>query len=199
MTDITSVVVLNEDIIETAKRSFKLGEKEYYHQDFPLLVNCYLQNTTKKPILLKGEFESGKKTMAKQLGKIIGQEPKIFDFSHSTVNDEAYFDQNLLIEKLRQSEQAGEFIVIKDFDQLDTYDSFLLMTYFQGIKDNKNPRSIILILENNIRQYFRNLTDVVRRSSATITIGKDPVIEAKIQKAKEEKEKAKQKKMKGVM
>ena len=69
------------------------------------------------------------------------------------------------------------------------------MTYFLSIENNKNPKSTIVIIDNSIRKYFRDLTDVVRRESASITIGKDPVIEAKIQK---EKEAAKQKKMKGV-
>ena len=45
----TNVVVINENI--------KFSEKEYYHKDFPSFVNCYLQNTTTKPILLKGEFD----------------------------------------------------------------------------------------------------------------------------------------------
>lgn len=190
MTDITSVVILNENI--------PISGKEYYHQDFPLLVNSYLQNTTKKPILLKGEFESGKKTMVNQLGKLIGKEPKIFDLAHSSINGKSYMDQNEIISELRESERNGDFIVIKDFDQLDTYDTYLLMTYFSSIENNKNPKSTIIILDNSIRKYFRNLTDVVRRESASVTIGKDPVIEAKIQKEKEEKG-AKQKKMKGVI
>ncbi len=189
MTDSKNVVVN-----EGENRSIK----EYFHKDFPLFVNCYLQNTTKKPILLKGEFESGKKTMVNQLGKLIGKEPKIFDFAHSNINGKHYMDQNEIIKELTESENNGEFVVIKDFDQLDTYDTFLLMVYFSSIEDNKNPASTIVILENSTRKSFRDLTDVVRRGSASITIGKDPVIEAKIQKEKEEKEAAKQKMKKGV-
>ncbi|MBE6151414.1 MAG: hypothetical protein E7162_06355 [Firmicutes bacterium] len=186
----TNVVVINENI--------KFSEKEYYHKDFPSFVNCYLQNTTTKPILLKGEFESGKKTMVSQLGKIIGKEPKVFDFAHSCIDGNHYMDQTEIVRELRESEFRGDYIVIKDFDQLDTYDTYLLMTYFLSIENNKNPKSTIVIIDNSIRKYFRDLTDVVRRGSASITIGKDPIIEAKIQKEKEEQEKAKQKKMKGV-
>ena len=185
-----NIVVINENV--------NFSEKEYYHKDFPMFVNCYLQNTTTKPILLKGEMESGKKTMVSQLGKLIGQEPKIFDFAHSCINDNHYTDQNELIRELRESEFRGDYIVIKDFDRLDTYDTYLLMTYFFSIENNKNPKSTIVIIDNSIRKYFRDLTDVVRRESASITIGKDPVIEAKIQKEKEEQKKAKQKMMKGV-
>ncbi len=186
----TNIVVINEGIKENVK--------EYYHRDFPLFVNCYLQNTTIKPILLKGDFESGKKTMTNQLGKIIGKEPKVFDLAHSSINGIHYMDQNEIIRELRESEQSGDYIVIKDFDQLDTYDTYLLMIYFASIENNKNPASTIVIIDNSTRKYFRDLTDVVRRGSAAVTIGKDPVIEEKIKKEKEAKEAAKQKMMKGV-
>lgn len=202
MTDTKNVIFINEDLITRANQKSRLGDFEHIHQDFPLFVSCYLENTTKKPILLKGPFESGKTTMTMQLGKIIGQEPKIFDFSHSKINNIPYMDQNEMIHELRDSENKGEFIVIKDFDQLDTYDTYLLMTYFLSIENNKNPKSTIVIIDNSTKKYFRDLTDVVRRSSGSVTIGTDPYIAAKIQKEKEEKEKAakeaKQKMMKGV-
>ena len=197
MTDTKNVVFINEDLIKQAHQAKNIGEKEHIHQDFPLFVNCYLENTTKKPILLKGPFESGKTTMTMQLGKIIGQEPKIFDFSHSKINNIAYMDQNEMIHELRDSENKGEFIVIKDFDQLDTFDTYLLMTYFFSIENNKNPKSTIVIIDNSTKKYFRDLTDIVRRSSASVTIGTDPFIVAKLEKEKQEKE-AKQKMLKGV-
>ena len=197
MTDTKNVIFINEDLIEKAHQRKRIGEKEHIHQDFPLFVSCYLENTTKKPILLKGPFESGKTTMTQQLGKIIGQEPKMFDFSHSKINDVCYMDQNEMIRELRDSENKGDFIVIKDFDQLDTFDTYLLMTYFLSIENNKNPKSTIVIIDNSTKKYFRDLTDVVRRSSASVTIGTDPFIVAKLEKEKEEKE-AKQKMLKGV-
>ena len=48
-------------------------------------------------------------------------------YCHSPFED--YIDQIEIIKELTESEKRGEFVVIKDFDQLDTYDTFLLMIY----------------------------------------------------------------------
>lgn len=175
----------------------KLREQEYIHSDFSLLVSSYQQNAEDRPIILKGQLDSGKETMAKQLAKVLAKDCFIYDFSHSTINDTPYFDQNFLLESLKIKESAGAFIVIKDFDMLDTYDSFLLINYFYELRGNKNPSSAIIITDNNAGQIFRQLSEVVRRSSAVVAVSKDPVIE-KIIKEKEES-KQKQKSKKGVI
>ena len=172
----------------------KIQEKsklEYFHKDFNLLVNSYIQNTTNKPILVKGITGSGKKTMAKQLANIIGTEAINFDFSKTTINGEKFFDQKYLIERLSESENKGQFIIINNFEQLDIYDCFLLMNYFNRIKHNKNPKSVILILENHLKQNHQDFSDIVRLNSAVVIINNDPIIEEIIKKEKESKKKIK--------
>jgi len=166
----------------------QMFSEEYFHCEFPDLLNIYSQYAKTKPILLKGDFNSGKKTMVRQLCEILGVEPRIYDLSHSTINNEPYFDQKLLIDDLRLSQANGAFIIIKDYDKLDTYDNCLLTAFFIEIKDSKNPKSTIIILENNAKQYFRNLTNIVRQNSAIITISKDQIIESKLKKVKNQKE-----------
>ena len=196
-----NIIISNNHIEKTANRLKEAG-MEYFHQDFQTFANNFLQHSSEHPIILQGPAMSGKKTMVDQLSTVLNIKPKKYDFVNFTIDEETYHSHDAIINDLRKSYQRGETVVIENLDKMGTYDNILLSLLVEEFYHNPNPKFHMIILESKEGRTFRSLSDKTRKYSVTVNIGKDPVIEEKIQKKLEEEQKeqesAKQKTFKGV-